>query len=183
MLEIKSKLKIARSAYKVEVRGQLRLPFESRQKSRLKTKLVSGEEVGLMLPRGEILRGGDLVTASDGRVIEIVAEPEKVLHVECNTPADLARAAYHLGNRHVPVQVGDGFLRLTADHVLAEMLTKLGAKVSGIEAPFEPEAGAYAGGHHQHDEMGHGGKIHDHHRDHDHDHDHEHCDHPEHHHK
>ncbi len=156
MLEIKSKLKMPRSAYKVEVRGQLKLPFESRQKSRLKTKLVSGEEVGLILPRGEILRGGDLVTASDGRVIEIVAEPEKVLHVECANAADLAKAAYHLGNRHVPVQVGDGFLRLAADHVLEEMLKKLGATVSAREEPFEPEAGAYAGGHHQHDEMGHG---------------------------
>src|SRR5258706_13437402 len=93
MLEIKSKLKIPRSAYKVDVRGQLRLPFESRQKSRLKTKLVSGEDVGLILPRGEILRGGDLVTASDGRAIEIVAEPEKVLHVETK---ELAKAAYHL---------------------------------------------------------------------------------------
>lgn len=186
MLEIKSKLKIARSAYKVEVRGQLRLPFESRQKSRLRTRLLSGEEVGLILPRGEILRGGDLVAASDGRVIEVQAEPEKVLHVECATPAGLAKAAYHLGNRHVPVQVGDGFLRLAADHVLEEMLRKLGAKVTQMEAPFEPEAGAYAGGHHRHDEMGHGGKIHDHHHDHDHghdhDHDHAHCDHPDHHH-
>ena len=180
MLEIKSKLKIPRSAYKVEVRGQLRLPFESRQKSRLKTKLVSGEEVGLILPRGEILRGGDLVTASDGRVIEIVAEPEKVLH---NETKDLARVAYHLGNRHVPVQVGDGFLRITEDHVLEEMVQKLGAKVSHLEVPFEPEAGAYAGGH-QHDEMGHGGKIHDHHHEeHDHDHVHdEHCGHDHHHH-
>ena len=179
MLEIKSKLKIPRSAYKVDVRGQLKLPFESRQKSRLHARLVSGEEVGLKLPRGEILRGGDLVTASDGRVIEIVAAPEKLLHVECKTPADLARAAYHLGNRHVPVQVGGGFLRLAADHVLGAMLENLGAKISAIEAPFEPEAGAYAGGHHQHDEMGHGGKIHDH----QHDHDHEHCGDPHHHHK
>jgi urease accessory protein len=179
MLEIKAKLKIPRTAYKLEVRGTLTLPFEARQKSRLRTKLVSGEEVGLMLPRGEILRGGDLVTASDGRVIEVVAEPEKVLHVECRSPAELAKAAYHLGNRHVPVQVGEGFLRLAEDHVLEEMLKKLGAKVSSMEAPFEPEAGAYAGGHHQHDEMGHGGKIHDHHDDHDHDHDqdHAHCDH------
>ena len=180
MLEIRSKLKIARSAYKVEVRGQLKLPFDSRQKSRLRTRLASGEEVGLMLPRGEILRGGDLVTASDGRVIEVVAEPEKVMHVECNGPAALARAAYHLGNRHVPVEVGAGYLRLAADHVLGEMLRKLGAKVSEIEAPFEPEAGAYAGAHHPHDEIGHGGKIHDHH---DHDHEHDHCDHPHHHHK
>jgi len=176
MLEIKAKLKAPRSAYKLEVRGQLALPFESRQKSRLLTRLVSGEEVGLKLPRGEILRGGDLVTASDGRVIEIVSEVEKVLHVEAKTPQELAKAAYHLGNRHVPVQVGETFLRIAEDHVLEEMLLKLGAKVSHLEAPFEPEAGAYAGGH-QHDEMGHGGKIHDHH---DHDHDHEHCDHDHH---
>ncbi len=179
MLEIKSKLKIARSAYKVEVRGQLKLPFESRQKSRLRTRLVSGEEVGLMLPRGEILRGGDLVTASDGRVIEVVAQQEKLLHVETK---ELARAAYHLGNRHVPVEVGEGYLRISEDHVLEEMLKTLGAKLSHVEAPFEPEAGAYAGGHHQHDEMGHGGKIHDHHdHDHDHDHDHGHGDHSHHH--
>ena len=182
MLEIKAKLKIPRSAYKVAVGGQLRLPFESRQKSRLKTKLVSGEEVGLMLPRGEILRGGDLVTASDGRVIEVISQEEKILHVEAGSPGQLAKMAYHLGNRHVPVQVGEGFLRLAADHVLEEMLKKLGANVSPMEAPFEPEAGAYAGGHHQHDEMGHGGKIHDHHEDHGHDHDHAHCDHPDHHH-
>src|SRR5688572_14623249 len=180
MLEIKSKLKIPRAAYKVDVKGQLKLPFESRQKSRLKTKLVSGEEVGLMLPRGEILRGGDLVTASDGRVIEVLADNEKLLHVQ--TP-DLARAAYHLGNRHVPVEVGKDYLRIAEDHVLEEMLKKLGAKVTHVHAPFEPEAGAYAGGH-QHDEMGHGGKIHDHHHDHDHGHDHvhdEHCGHDHHH--
>ena len=172
MVEIKSKLKVARAAYKVEVKGQLKLPFDSRQKSRLRTKLVSGEEVALMLPRGEILRGGDLVTASDGRVIEVVAEPEKLLHIES---AELARVAYHLGNRHVPVQVGKDFLRIAADHVLGEMVKKLGAKVKEVEAPFEPEAGAYAGGHHQHDEMGHGGKIHDHVHD-------EHCGHDHHHH-
>ena len=178
MLQIKSKLKIPRTAYKLDVKGQLKLPFDSRQKSRLRATLVSGEEVGLMLPRGEILRGGDLVTASDGRVIEIVAEPEKVLHIETK---DLARVAYHLGNRHVPVQVGDGFLRITEDHVLEEMVKKLGAAVTHLEAPFEPEAGAYAGGHHQHDEMGHGGKIHDHHHDHEHVHD-GHCGHDHHHH-
>jgi len=182
MLEIRAKLKIPRTAYKLEVRGTLRLPFEARQRSRLKTRLASGEEVGLMLPRGDILRGGDLVTASDGRVIEVVAEPEKLLHIESK---ELAKIAYHLGNRHVPVQVGEKFLRIAEDHVLEEMVRKLGANVSHVEAAFEPEAGAYAGGHHQHDEMGHGGKIHDHHahdHGHDHDHDHDHCDHPDHHH-
>jgi urease accessory protein len=168
MVEIKAKLKVPRAAYKLEVKGRLELPFDARQKSRLRTKLVSGEEVALMLPRGEILRGGDLVTASDGRVIEIISQPEKLLHVETK---DLAKAAYHLGNRHVPVQVGEGFLRIAEDHVLEEMLRKLGGKVSHVEAPFEPEAGAYTGGHqHQHDEMGHGGKIHEFGHDHDHKH-------------
>ena len=160
MLEIKAKLKVRRSAYKLQVRGSLKLPFDARQKSRLHTRLESGEEVALMLPRGEILRGGDLVTASDGRVIEVVSVPERLLHIECE---DLARVAYHLGNRHVPVQIGLGFLRIAEDHVLEEMVRKLGARVSPVEAPFEPEAGAYGGGRHQHDEMGHGGKIHDHH--------------------
>jgi urease accessory protein len=193
MLEVKAKLKVPRTAYALQVKGALRLPFEQRQKSRLHTKLVSGEEVALMLPRGEILRGGDLVTASDGRIIEVVAEIEKLLHVECESPQALARAAYHLGNRHVPVEVGAGFLRIAYDHVLEEMLKGLGAKVSAIESAFEPEAGAYGTGH-QHAEMGHGGKIHefgephdhehghdhDHGHDHNHDHDHDHCDHPDH---
>ena len=140
MLEIKSKLKIPRSAYKVDVKGQLKLPFDSRQKSRLRTKLESGEEVGLVLPRGEILRGGDRVLASDGRVFEVVSAPERLLHIES---ASLARIAYHLGNRHVPVQVGEGFLRIAQDHVLEDMLRRLGASVTHIEAPFEPEGGAY----------------------------------------
>lgn len=160
MLEIKAKLRVPRAAYKVEVRDRLVLTFDERTKSRLRAKLESGEEVALNLPRGEVLRGGDLVTASDGRVVEVVSRPEQLLHVETKSPVELARAAYHLGNRHVPVQVGDGFLRIAADHVLEDMVKKLGAKVSAIEAAFEPEAGAYSGGH-RHDEMGHGGKIHE----------------------
>ena len=171
MVEIKHKLKIVRGAYKIEIKGHLKLPFEMRQKSRFKAALVSGEEVGVMLPRGEILRGGDLVTTSDGRIIEVVAQPENVLHVEGATPAALAKIAYHLGNRHVPVEVGDGYLRLGDDHVLERMLEGLGAKVSRAMAPFEPEAGAYGGAGHEHGAA----KIHDHH--HDHAHDHGHCDH------
>jgi urease accessory protein len=92
--------------------------------------------------------------------------------VQCATSSELARAAYHLGNRHVPVEVGDGYLRIAVDHVLEEMLRKLGARVSTLESPFEPEAGAYAGGHGHHGEQGHGGRIHDHGHDHRHDHDH-----------
>jgi urease accessory protein len=161
MIEIRSRFPIQpNAAYEVKVHGQLRLPFDLRQKSRLRATLASGEEVAIVLPRGQVLRGGDWVVASDGRVIEVVAQQEKVLHVSFATPEALTRAAYHLGNRHVPVQLGNGWLRIAADHVLAEMLRGLGASVSAIEAPFEPEAGAY--GHHRHDnESGHGGKIHE----------------------
>ena len=124
---------------------KLVLPFELRQKSRLRAKLDSGEEVALVLPRGRVLRGGDRVTAADGRELEIVAAPEKLLHIESE---ELARVAYHLGNRHVPLQVGPGFLRIAEDHVLEEMVRRLGARVSHVEAPFEPEAGAYGDHHH-----------------------------------
>ena len=156
MLEIRSRLKVRREAYRLEVRGRLELPFDARQKSRLRTHLASGEEAALMLPRGEVLRGGDLVVASDGRVVEVVAAAERLLHVECAAATELARCAYHLGNRHVPVEVGKGFLRLAEDHVLEKMLAGLGAKLTHVTAPFEPEAGAYAGGLHQHDHERHG---------------------------
>ena len=160
MLEIKAKLKTRPGAYAIEVRGRLELPFDKRQKSRLLAQLASGEAVALKLPRGEILRGGDLVVASDGRLIEIVAEPEALLHVVCADPTALARAAYHLGNRHVPVEVGDGFLRIAADHVLETMLQGLGATLTPLRAPFEPEAGAYGGHHHHAGEDAGGARIH-----------------------
>lgn len=148
-------------AYPVTLHGQLRLPFERRQKTRQRATLVSGEEVAIELPRGQVLRGGDWVVASDGRVIEVLAQPERVTHIECDTPLALARAAYHLGNRHVPVEVGDGWLRIAADAVLERMLQGLGARLTSMEAPFEPEAGAY-GAHHRHDnESGHDGRIHE----------------------
>ena len=124
---------------------KLVLPFELRQKSRLRARLDNGEEVALILPRGRVLRGGDRVTVADGRELEIVAAPEKLLHIESE---ELARVAYHLGNRHVPLQVGRGFLRIAEDPVLEEMLRRLGARVSHVEAPFEPEAGAYGEHHH-----------------------------------
>ncbi len=94
-------------------------------------------------------------------MVSVIAEPEQVLHIECADATAIAKAAYHLGNRHVPVQVGDGFLRITADHVLANMLEGLGAKLTPLLAPFEPEAGAYGGGHRHHDNDGQSGKIHE----------------------
>jgi len=123
-----------------QVVGRVSLAFEYRQRSRQRARLDSGEEIGMIMPRGQILRGGDRVLASDGRVFEVVSAPEKLLHIEGRS---LARIAYHLGNRHVPVQVGDGFLRIARDHVLEEMLRGLGADVVHVEAPFEPEGGAY----------------------------------------
>ncbi|HRH72888.1 MAG: urease accessory protein UreE [Zoogloea sp.] len=128
--------------------ARLELNFDARTKSRLRTQLVGGEEVGMFLPRGTILRGGDRLQAQDGRVVEVVSAPEDLLEARCADAFALARVAYHLGNRHVAVQVGEGWLRIQTDHVLKTMLTGLGADVHDLSAPFEPEAGAYAHGHH-----------------------------------
>jgi len=120
--------------------GRLSLAFERRQRSRQRAMLDSGEEIGMVMPRGEVLRGGDRLLASDGRVFEVVSAPEALLHIEAPS---LARIAWHLGNRHVPVQLGAGFLRIAEDRVLETMLRGLGASVTRVEAPFEPEGGAY----------------------------------------
>jgi len=138
------------------------LPFELRQKSRLRTTVVGGEEIGLFLARGTVLRDGDFLEADDGRVVRVTAAEENLLEVRCADSDSLARAAYHLGNRHTPVQVGAGWLRLAADDVLAGMLRGLGATVTPKVAAFEPEAGAYAAGHHAHSsDAKHAGIIHD----------------------
>lgn len=130
---------------------QLVLDFEARTKSRLRTQLASGEEVGLFLPRGTILRNGARLQGQDGRIVEVVSAPEALVEAHCADAYELTRAAYHLGNRHVAVQVCPHSLRLQQDHVLEHMLEGLGAKLTHIEAPFEPEAGAYAHGHHDSD--------------------------------
>jgi len=160
MIEIHSRFDARGAARPVEPGSRLELPFDLRQKSRLRATLGSGEPVALILPRGEVLRGGDLLVTTDGRVVQVVAQPERVLHVECESPRALSRAAYHLGNRHVPVEVGEGYLRIAADHVLEVMLRGLGARVTMLDASFEPEAGAYADGH-RHHEHEHGGHIHE----------------------
>jgi urease accessory protein len=125
--------------------ARLVLPFDARCKSRLRTRLESGEEAGLFLERGTVLRGGDRLRANDGRVVEVIAGDEALIEARCGDPLLLARAAYHLGNRHVPVQVGGGWLRFAADRVLRDMVAGLGLAVTDIVAPFEPEAGAYSG--------------------------------------
>jgi len=142
MIEITAKIKPGTGA---QISGQLRLSYDLRQKRWLRARLVSGEEVALKLRRGETLRAGDLLAAPDGSVIEVAAAPEKVLHVECASALELARIAYHLGNRHAAVQLGNGFLRIIEDAVLEEMLRGLDAKLTRIEVPFEPEPGACGG--------------------------------------
>lgn len=121
------------------------LPFQLRTKSRLRTALPSGEEVGLILERGTILRDGDLLLADDGRVVRVVAASETVSTVRAEDPLMLLRVAYHLGNRHVALQIGTGWLRYQHDHVLDDMVRGLGLKARVEQAPFEPEAGAYGG--------------------------------------
>ena len=133
----------ARSA---PVADRLTLPFHARQKARQRVTLASGREAGLKLPRGTLLRGGDCLLASEGTLIEVQAEAEPVSTVRTDDPQQLARAAYHLGNRHVPVEVGAGWVRYGADHVLDDMLVGLGLAPVAELAPFEPEGGAYAHG-------------------------------------
>jgi urease accessory protein len=123
--------------------ARLVLPYDLRSRSRFRAQLVSGEQVGVILERGQVLRGGELLLADDGRVIEVAAAPETVSSVQSADLQSLARAAYHLGNRHVTLQIGNGWLRYRHDHVLDEMLQGLGLQVRVEQAPFEPEAGAY----------------------------------------
>jgi urease accessory protein len=125
------------------------LSFEARSKSRLLLRLDSGEQAALVVERGRLLRGGDRVRTQDGREVVIVAAEEALLEASSDDPVTIARAAFHLGNRHVAVQVMTRSLRFLDDHVLAEMVRGLGLEVRALRAPFEPEGGAY-GHHHVH---------------------------------
>jgi urease accessory protein len=148
MLNITQRISLAE-----KIDDYIELPFDLRQKSRLRVTTQSGIDAALFLDRGIILRGGDLLKSDGGLVIQIIAAQEPVYDVVAPTPKALMCAAYHLGNRHVPLQVGDHWLRLEQDYVLKEMLLGLGMSVTEKLAPFEPEAGAYGGGHrHGHDD-------------------------------
>jgi urease accessory protein len=145
---------------------RLILPFELRCKNRLLTKLESGEEVGLFLERGTVLRGGDKLIANNDIIIEVVAAPEHVNIVTTNDTHLLSRAAYHLGNRHVAVEIRSDSLLFQKDHVLAEMVRGLGLSVKEDFVAFEPESGAYGKhvGHshgHSADGIGRGARIHE----------------------
>ncbi|MBD3671270.1 MAG: urease accessory protein UreE [Gammaproteobacteria bacterium] len=139
------------------VLGQLSLPYELRIKSRLRTQLLDGTEVGLLLPRGTVLRGGDTLRSEAGDVVEVVAASETVSVARAGDAQLLARAAYHLGNRHMSLQIGEDWISYLHDHVLDDMVRQLGLEVTCEQRPFEPEGGAY-GGHGFH-----GGHEHHHH--------------------
>ena len=142
------------------------LDWDVRQKSRFETTDSLGRTLGVFLPRGTAIRGGDVLVAEDGSMIRLVAAPQSVLKItHCTlhgTPFDLIRAAYHLGNRHVPIELKPDHLKIEPDHVLADMLRAMHLIVREVTEPFEPENGAYSTGSHTH---GHG---HGNHHPHDH---------------
>ena len=126
------------------VNATLTLPFERRIKSRQRVTLDNGSAAGLFLERGSTLRDGDCVASDDGVAVRIRAADETLSSVCGDDPLLISRACYHLGNRHVPVQIMSGLLRYQHDHVLDDMLRGLGLEVTVEQAPFEPEPGAYS---------------------------------------
>ncbi len=140
------------------------LDWDVRQKSRFETTDSLGRTLGVFLPRGTVIRGGDVLVGEDGSMVRVTAAPQSVLKIthckEHGTPFDLIRAAYHLGNRHVPIELKPDHLKIEPDHVLAEMLQAMHLIVNAVDEPFEPESGAYSSGGHDHA----------HHHDHDHSH-------------
>ncbi len=154
------------------------LDWDVRQKSRFAATDSQGRELGVFLPRGTVVRGGDVLVAEDGSLIQVIAAPQAVLRItacaEHGSPFDLTRAAYHLGNRHVPIELQPDHLKIEPDHVLADMLRAMHLTVVEQQAAFEPEGGAYGqGGGHGGHSHGHG-HAHEHAHDHDHAHPHEH---------
>jgi urease accessory protein len=137
-----------RCAPRTNFDAELVLPFDLRQKTRLRAQTTAGEEAGLFLSRGSVLRDGDFLEADDGRIVKVTGKPEKILQIGCADPVQLARIAYHLGNRHVALQIGSGWLRIANDYVLRQMIEGLGAVAVLTEVVFEPESGAYGGHHH-----------------------------------
>ena len=135
------------------------LTYEQRKKSRYKCSTVCGKSIGWFLQRGHVLADGEYLVCEDGSKIKVIAAPEPVSDVRCSDPLQLTRAAYHLGNRHVPLQIGADFLRYQHDHVLDDMVRGLGLKVSFGEHPFHPESGAY----HTHSAVHSDTHTHDHH--------------------
>ena len=130
------------------------LDWDVRQKSRFDTTDSLGRHLGVFLPRGTLVRGGDVLVAEDGSMVKVLAAPQAVLRITaCTThgsPFDLTRAAYHLGNRHVPIELKPDHLKIEPDHVLADLLRAMHLIVNAVEEAFEPEGGAYSAATHAH---------------------------------
>jgi urease accessory protein len=164
------------------------LDFDDRHRRRMAMRGTRGLEFLLDLENATVLRGGDALVLDDNRLIEVVAAPEPLAEIRGNDPQHLVRVAWHLGNRHLPTQITARGLRIRRDHVIEAMVKGLGARVIEIEAPFDPEGGAYAGGgqvhtpesdphpHAAHDHSSHDHGGHGHYHDHGHHHDHHHHD-------
>jgi urease accessory protein len=150
----------------------LTLDWDTRQKSRFDATDSQGRALGVFLPRGAVVRGGDVLVAEDGSLVRVQAAPQDVLRItacsEHGSPFDLTRAAYHLGNRHVPIELQPDHLKIEPDHVLADMLRAMHMTVVAVSEPFEPENGAYGD---------HGASAHGHGHGHGHSHEHGHADH------
>jgi urease accessory protein len=132
------------------------LDWDLRQRSRFETTNSLGCQVGVVIPRGQVLRGQDVLVGEDGTFLKVLAKDQPVLRItfcaEHGSVFDLTRAAYHLGNRHVPIELRQGYLQIEPDHVLASMLEQMHLIVHEITAPFEPETGAYS----EESKLGHG---------------------------
>ena len=149
--------------------NSVELDWDVRQKSRFDATDSANRQLGVFLPRGTLLRGGDVLVAEDGSLIKVVASAQKILCIQVDrnhgTPFDLIRAAYHLGNRHVPIELKPDHLKIEPDHVLADMLRAMHLIVTEVETAFEPEGGAYSAQPHIH-----GGHNHTHEGSHSHSH-------------
>ena len=180
MLNVNKKISQGRGLAAALVRraATVELDWDTRSKSRFDATDSSGRHLGVFLQRGQVLRGGDVLVAEDGSLVRVIAAPQALLRVtvcpEHGTPLDLPRAAYHLGNRHVALEVQAVHLQLEPDPVLAGMLRAMHLIVNEVKAPFEPESGAYASDapaqeahHHDHHDHGHEhGDGHAHHHEH-----------------
>ena len=154
------------------------LDWDVRQRSRFEATDSQGRSLGVFLPRGTVVRGGDVLVVEDGSLVRVQAAPQRVLRItacpEHGSPFDLTRAAYHLGNRHVPIELQTDHLKIEPDHVLAELLRAMHLIVHEVDEPFEPEGGAYGHGALMGHDHGHG---HEHPHSHEHSHAHHHHDH------
>jgi len=143
-------LKLVKKIEHGDAQHHLTLAFENRQKARFKAHLDEGGEVGLFLQHGQVLQHGDLLQSEDGKIVRILAAKEAISEVRCDDPLLLAKLCYHLGNRHVALQIGDNFVRYQPDHVLDHLVEHFCLSINHCEAAFEPESGAYNSHSHSH---------------------------------